>query len=333
VQQLGDQAPVEFGGLVGRADQVSIRFSFAAGDVTATTIAADWTGGVGGFVGSMLHGLIDSSFSKGSVKGYSNVGGFVGLLTNYSDGFIISDSNSESITKTLIRSSWSTGATTGYGSCGGFVGRNRAWIEKSRAEGAVICHVQAGGFVGLAYGENTSNKRSDITDSYSKGSVNATYAQAGSFAGRGDAALFTRVIGIGTVTGGSENNPGDLVFDGLKVYAGGAPARVPQLGGFFGSLCCAVNFNQAFWDTDTTGLSNYADFWEWNGSPPTIVPIGKTTIELQNPATFSSWDSTNTWILEANSYPKLKNTPYDADVWTTKENGIFELKWNELEDL
>ena len=330
VQQLGNQAPVEFGGLVGRADQVSIRFSFAAGDVTATRTTADWNGGVGGFVGLMLHGLIDASFSKGSVKGYSNVGGFVGLLTNHSDGFTIVNSSSESITKSLIRTSWSTSTTAGYGSCGGFVGRNRAWIEKSHAEGAVICRGQAGGFVGLAYGENNSNKRSDITDSYSTGAVNATYAQAGSFAGRADAALFTRVIGIGTVTGGSENDSSALVFDGLKVYNGSAPARVPQLGGLFGSLCCTVNFSQAFWDTDTTRLSNYADFWEWNGSTPAIVPIGKTTVELKNPATFSSWDSTNTWILEANSYPKLKNSPYSADVWTTRDNGLLELKWNEF---
>jgi hypothetical protein len=329
VTQLGTQTPIEFGGLAGRADLASIRSSFATGDVAASVTTSDWSGGVGGFVGRMLHGLVDNSFSSGNVRGHSNVGGFVGLTTNYSDGHAIVDSNSETIAKTLIRSSWSSSAVEGVGSCGGFVGRNRAWITKSYAVGSVLCKEQAGGFVGLAYGENTSNKRSDITDSYSTASVNATNAQAGSFAGRADAALFTRVFATGTVTGGSDNDPSVLVFDGMKVYGGGAPARLPQLGGFFGSVCCTVNFDNAFWDTNTTGLSNFADFWEWNGTPPAVVPVGKTTQELKDATTFSSWDKTTIWEVKADFYPVLRLDQFAPEVWAKLEDGSYELKWNQ----
>jgi hypothetical protein len=329
VIQIGTQTPISFGGLVARADQVSVRSAFATGDVTASTTTADSTGGVGGFVGTMLHGLIDRSFATGAVVGHSNVGGFVGLPTNLSDGFTIVDSQTEAITKTLIRSSWSSSSVNAWHSCGGFVGRNRAWIEKSYSTGAVDCMSQVGGFVGLAFGSNNGSMRSDISDSYSMSAVNARYAQAGSFAGRGDAARFTRVFAVGAVEAGSESDASVHVFDGIQVFAGGAPARLPQLGGFFGSVCCNVTFDKAFWDIVTTGLSMFSDHWEWNSILPAYLPLGKTTAELQNSDTFSGWDFSNVWETEPNSYPTLRHGTWDPNIWKRHENGSMLLKWQE----
>lgn len=89
------------GGLVGYSmNGGKIQYSFATGNVTGTS------GDVGGLVGYLNGGIITNSYAKGSVAGYSIIGGLVG----YANG--------------TITNSYSTGAVTGNSNLGGLIGNS-----------------------------------------------------------------------------------------------------------------------------------------------------------------------------------------------------------------
>ena len=75
-----DSNAANFGGFVGQLMDCTVSYCKATGDVTATE-AAKYAGWCGGFAGTSNSSIAKSS-AYGDVKGYSPVGGFVGMAMN-----------------------------------------------------------------------------------------------------------------------------------------------------------------------------------------------------------------------------------------------------------
>ncbi len=144
------------GGFIGQSDGIIINCSFS-GDVNGTGVDIWWSGPncvssgyidcvpglTGGFIG-WNYGTIESSYSKGTVKGINNVGGFVGGNENYGP-----------IYPANIIDSYSTSEVRGLDYKGGFVGYNVGGdVVNCYSTGEVISNSIIGGF--LAYLGNQS---------------------------------------------------------------------------------------------------------------------------------------------------------------------------------
>lgn len=96
------------GGLAGYNSSADIKTSFAEGKVTGE----DWN--IGGLVGSNReNGIISNSYARGSVKGYTRVGGLAGLNSG------------------VIKKSYSTGKVKGDWLTGGLIGWNFEGTDKN----------------------------------------------------------------------------------------------------------------------------------------------------------------------------------------------------------
>ncbi len=108
-----------------------------------------------------------------------------------------------------------------------------------------------------------------ISDSYATGAVTGN-AYIGGFIGSNQQGNISNGYSIGKVSGKSNN-----------------------VGGFSGLNTGVIN--NSYWNTQTSGLSS-----SYGGT-------GATTAQMQNSSTFSGWDFTNTWRLDATvSYPQLR---------------------------
>ena len=137
------------GGLVGFLYRGTIQSSYATGTVSGNT--PNTGSSIGGLVGD-LSGMIQRSYATGSVLGQSYLGGFVGFS---SSGHHIE-----------INNSYATGNVSGTSLIGGLVGDNRGTITKCYAIGRVSGDNRVGGLVG----ENTGK----IANSYGKQQLGTT---------------------------------------------------------------------------------------------------------------------------------------------------------------
>jgi hypothetical protein len=115
------------GGLIGRLDGGGVQYSYATGAVNneANTTAM----GVGGLVGISNGGSIYYCYSSGTVKGFSKLGGLVGINERIPD-------NEYNIGP--ISDSYSVSDVIGVeGYLGGLVGKNTGTIERSYSVGTV----------------------------------------------------------------------------------------------------------------------------------------------------------------------------------------------------
>ena len=164
------------GGLVGRSGRSSrITNSYATAKVSGTYY-------VGGLVGSLYGGTIESSYATGAVSGIGNypriIGGLVGdhsgkIQSSYATGSVLGRSYlgglvgfSSSGHHIEINNSYATGDVSGTWSIGGLVGENRGTITKCYAIGRVSGRNRVGGLVG----ENTGK----IANSYGKQQLGTT---------------------------------------------------------------------------------------------------------------------------------------------------------------
>ena len=176
------------GGLVGANTGATIRYSEAAGTVTAS---GSYSGHVGGLVGSNT-GTIAASFAASAVN--ANDAYWVGGLVGTNGGPYAKGSG-------RILACYANNAVNGKGDVGGLVGENYASISTSYSTGAV--HKHGGpyaGPVGGLVGRNELNNN-DSTVYYS---VIDSYW---------DSDLTTQTFGVGSDSGESNTVPGSTTSD------------------------------------------------------------------------------------------------------------------------
>ncbi|NTW48250.1 MAG: hypothetical protein HGB19_00670 [Chlorobiales bacterium] len=238
---------------------------------------------VGGLVGEIYYGSVLNCSSTGTVSGTGDVGGLVGV--NYHSS---------------VTTGTSMASVTGQSYVGGLVGSNYfATVSNSYSTGSVTGTVERiGGLVGF----NSSS--STVSGSYSTGNATGG-SRVGGLVGYN---LATSVVINSYSTG---NATGTSYVGGLvgwddnstisKSYCVGSVSGTSFVGGLAG-----YNDNQviaSFWNTDV-----YSSPAVGGGTSMGIT--GKTTAELKQQATFTTWDFTATWkISEGVSYPKLQWQP------------------------
>ena len=141
--------PYYVGGLVGKLFKGTIQSSHATGDVSGIGNTTSTANQIGGLVGSN-YGTIQSSYATGDVSGRYYIGGLVGL----------SGSGQQTLNIKII-DSYATGNVSGTGIIGGLVGDNRGTITKCYAIGQVSGTDRMGGLVGRNTGriENSYGKQ------------------------------------------------------------------------------------------------------------------------------------------------------------------------------
>ena len=265
-------------GLFGRTYASTISDIGIMDAVVTTTSQTDYTGILVGF----NSGVIENSYSTGSVTVVNAVGGLVGN----NDG--------------SINNSYSTGSVTGVNDVGGLVGINDASINNSYSTGSVTASGDnAGGLVG----NNQLTGRIDF--SFSITSVNG-YTSVGGLVGQ-NSGIIEDSYSQGSVSG-TNDWVGGLVGDNIS---SGSVINTYSTGsvngsGIVGGLISANNgfVSDSYWDTETSGMGTS------DGG------TGKTTLEMHAIATFTNWDivdisvfnmlSPSDWYIdEGNDYPRL----------------------------
>jgi hypothetical protein len=245
------------------------------------------TGGrtIGGLVGLNVNGIIDNSYSSGSVTGAHWVGGLVGhndgtVSNSYSTSNVTGDSGVGGLVAyndDTVSNSYSTSNVTGGDCVGGLVGETWAGtVSNSYSTGSVTGVSYVGGLVGyIYYGE--------VSNSYSTGSVTGL-EDVGGLVGANEGYVSSS-YSTGSVTGGYY--VGGLVGVNLETinnsYSTGSVTGNDYVGGLVGSNYLLGNngtVSSSFWDTETSGQATSAG------------GTGKTTVEMQDIATFSgaTWD-------------------------------------------
>ena len=178
-----------------------------------------------------------------------------------------------------IVSNYATGPVTGDSNVGGLVGSNERFISGSYATAHVTGRSNVGGLLGW----NARPLRAGtITASYATGRVEGSFAVGG---------LIGQSRGDGTVSAS---------------YATGRVSGIPDAGGLVGNHVGRRPF-ASYWDTLTSGHTSSS------------TGLGKTTAQLQSPASYSgiyqTWNidldlngtNDDPWHLGGNSeYPALK---------------------------
>jgi filamentous hemagglutinin family protein len=257
---------------------------------------------VGGLFG-VNSGTIMNSHASGIVTG--GLGGYVGGLVG------------ENVAGGTVTGSYATGQVEGRQDfhVGGLVGSNKGAIIESYATGDVTGNTAQGGLVGVNYPTGT------ITRSYATGSVTGTgitqFPTAGSVGGLVGQAGDDYSSGGGTIRDsyatGRVLDMGDrsptyvLYHNGglvgmtlsnthiINSYSSSAVSGEGILGGLVGYFYNPNTITNSYWDTQTSGRATSAG------------GVGKTTAQMQQQATFTGWDFTNTWrIAEGVSAPVLR---------------------------
>jgi len=235
------------------------------------------------------------------------------------------------VTASYIKGSHSAESPIGIG---GLAGLNTGTITDCYASGNITgtaANGSIGGLVGVNY-EGT------ITNSYADGDVSGVSHSVGGLLGNNNAGTITNSYAAGNVTGGASlavgglvgyvfsnstiinsyatgNVAGDasLVVGGLAGYisnstitnsyaagnaAGGSSTAV---GGLAGSSISGIITN-CYYNNETAGMENYTN----------NLGTSKTMAELKQQETYTGWDFTNIWAINAalnDGYPHLRTSP------------------------
>ncbi len=237
-------------------------------------------------VGSLVgysRGTVRDSYTRSNVAGDLDVGSLVGV----NDG--------------TVSNSYSSGSLAGRDGVGGLVGKNDGTVSNSYSIGTINGNDFVGGLVGKNEGT--------VSNSYSTGTVEGNDF-VGDLVGVNGGTVSNSYTG-GTVDG--SNFIGGLVGrnEGVvsKCYSTGNVTGDEHAGGLVGQNLYGVVSN-SFWDTQTSGQGSS------DGG------IGKTTVEMQDIATFTDagWTITAvgpgetppdyTWnIVDTVTYPFLSWQP------------------------
>ncbi len=263
------------GGLIGKVD--------SSCTIKSCSNSSNVTGGkkVGGLVG-LNHGLIENCTSSGIITGTNlSVGNLVG--SNQNTGRIINCSTSGTVSGVhtsggltggnlgVIRMCHSTSIINATSfSSGGISGSNSGTIIKSYCNSNISGTHSCGGFVG--------NNSGLISEAFSLGQVNGD-TNIGGFVGDNSGEINNSYSKCTTIGNSSTGGLVGRAFGGIIIncYSSGIVTGISSTGGLIGSATRSHGTYSSFWDTDTTGI-----FVSSGG-------IGKTTNELKQTSTFSSW--------------------------------------------
>ena len=176
----------------------------------------------------------------------------------------------------VINNSYTTGRVeTTVSNAGGLCGSMYYGdIYNSFSNATVVGGSKIGGLVGFISGMGSNT----IADSYATGNVTGDSSYVGGLVGYID--------GAGTIT---------------RTYATGSLSGVSLLGGLVGGNVGTLTVSDSFYDNQTTGQSSSAG------------GTGRTTAQMMDMATYSSWDIANLtsfagdkwYIDDGNDYPRL----------------------------
>ena len=223
-----------------------------------------------------------SSLTYVGLFGYISSGGVVKNLgvmnANITGGYVTG-----ALTGTLngvtssIMNCWSSGTAMGESFTGGLIGLlYYSTISACCSEVSVKSNYNDG--VGGLVGMIDIN--GTINDSYASGSVDAA-SPAGGFCGN-----------VGSQNGTFRRcySTGSVLKDGCQ--------------GFIGGTSGYATITSCFWDIQTSGRSTSA-----------AGEVGKTTTEMKTLATYSGWNFSSVWSIDAGingGYPYLQGTPISA---------------------
>ena len=272
-------------------------FGYATGNISnvgLTNISVSCGSWCGGLVGYNW-GLVNNSYTTGTITGLSYTGGLVGFddrggsVTNSHSTVTVRGASSASVyigglvgyhvgwvSTVGISNSYATGDVITIGHyVGGLVGEiDNGLNNKNYATGVVGGASYVGGLVGYTLYNNAT-----ISNSYARGNVTGTDASyygaiAGGLVGYNDGATITYSYSSGNVTG----------------YEG----SMNRVGGFAGGNSANINSTN-YWDTQTSGQASSGG-----------NAVGKTTSQMQTPSTYVGWDTASVWNITNGSYPTLK---------------------------
>ncbi|MDO9413832.1 MAG: MBG domain-containing protein [Pseudolabrys sp.] len=194
----------------------------------------------------------------GSVIGLSSAGGLVGSNAG------------------TIINSYNTGTISGGSSLGGLMGSNIGTVLASYATGAVNGTSSLGGLMG----SNTGT----VSLSYASGNVTGT-SSLGGLMGSSTTGPVSNSYATGNVSG--TTSVGGLMGSSTgpvtNTYSTGAVSGTTSVGGLMGSSSGPVN--NSYWNTETSGQSTSP-----GGS-------GLTSVQMQQPGSFNTWDFGDIWTI------------------------------------
>ncbi len=233
----------------------------------------NYAGGISGH----NEGAIDNSYVTGTISGTQ---GTAGGITAYNIGTI-----------TDCHALVTIDAVSG--TVGGIVGSNdgTGTITGCYSDSIVSGDGNIGGLVGQTYTSIQS-----ISNSYSKGTVTSTGADAGGLVGWAwNDIIIDCYSNVDVISGGANSGGfigGNSAATVTNSYSTGTVSGTINVGGFSGKA--GLTTLNCFWDMDSSGLLT-----SYGG-------IGKTTAEMKQEATFTGWDFATVWaIYEDLSYPDL----------------------------
>lgn len=265
------------GGLVGRAEGVTISSSSFAGTVSARSVTDHPY--AGGILGHGTDVILSSVSARADVSatdtGRAAAGGIVGSL------------NASVLGRGVIRDSWAYGSVLADGgaqaSSGGIVGwSGRIVVERSFAEVAAQGTVTSETAVGGVVGGGSAN----LLDTYARGSIVST-RMAGGLVGwsiQDDTTTYSLANSyfVGSLSNGGDKSLGGVVGRGDYVFPG--PFQAPA----------------SFWNSQVTGVADAVGDSEFRNGGSTLNPdvfgaVGQTTVAMKSWSTYddSGWNISN----------------------------------------
>jgi len=259
----------------------------------AGTISGDYE--VGGLIGCNQGGTLIACDFEGSVTGGWGVGGIVGCNT---DQYIEPDTF---IKGQIINCHSTQSDIAGDTSVGGIAGWNgHAVIAGCYSESRIAGAIGVGGLAG-------ENLFGTMGNSYAAGSVTGEDGVGG-------------LVGI---SGGEyEWANGEIV----NCYSVAAVAGDVDAGGLVG-INERGEIAASFWDVQASGQSRMCGF-QADTARGCNDSCGKTTAEMQNPATFvdAGWDFERpVWTIQPQDYPTLAWTAPDANAPRAVSDRVFSI--------
>ena len=208
-----------------------------------------------------------SCYARGTVSAPG--GGWVGGLVGQNSG--------------MVSRSHAEGPVSAGDSVGGLVGYHEGAVSNCYSTGTVTGHEYVGGLVG--------QNRSTVSGSYATGFVTGTYHYVGGLVGWNygtaiDCYATGSVTGTDYVGGLSGQNYYGRVSG---CYSTGYVTGDQYVGGLSGDLNNST-VRTSYWDTETSGQTSS------DGG------MGRTTVQMQQQATFVGWDFASVWSLSENKY-------------------------------
>ncbi len=297
------------GGLVGAS----------SGYIANSSSSASVRGGqasVGGLVGELQDGEIQTAFASGAVTVGANAGG----QTPNAGGLAGSSTGGSTILDSYATGNVDAGASS---AAGGFIGVSQGSITDASAAGVVTQAAGQNGVEDLAGGFAGQITGGQVAQSFSTGAVNvagsSTPALAGGFAGQVDGGTVMNAYSTSPVTVSNSLSDsvggfvGDIASGSVSdVYAIGAVSASGSVGGVAGSV--EGDLSNAYWNSATTGQQTGA-----NGASASDI-----SGDPYDANSYAGFDFTNVWSAPSPGfYPQLYGVSHVLSIAADDTTSVY----------